>query len=110
MKHRVSQIKREIQNKELLERIKTEPIDLVKEVISDLHKDNDLAALLVPKLLKGCIEFEEELREARQDDDGEQSDGSASSKGSVKKENLREKQARMLKKLKMLRDRHKNGE
>ena len=109
MKHRVSQIKREIQNKELLERIKTEPIDLVKEVISDLHKDNDLAALLVPKLLKGCNEFEDELREAREDD-GEQSDGSASSKGSVKKENLREKQARMLKKLKMLRDRHKNGE
>ena len=76
MKHRVSQIRREIQNKELLQKIATPPIDLVKEVISDLHKDSDLAALLVPKLLKGCIEFEEELREAREDD-GEQSDGSA---------------------------------
>ena len=77
MKHRVSQIKREIQNKELLQKTTIKPIELVKEVISDLHKDADLAALLVPKLLKGCIEFEEELREAREDDDGQQSDGSA---------------------------------
>lgn len=84
-----------------------DPIELVEECITKLHKDKELASLLVPKLYKGCIEFEEELRRAREEDDGNESVGSESSRGSVKKENLKEKQTRMLKKLKMLRDRHK---
>ena len=109
MKHRVSQIKREIQNKVLLEKMKQDPIELVTECIEDLHKDKELASLLVPKLYKGCIEFEEELRQAREEEDGNESAGSESSRGSVRKENLKEKQTRMLKKLKMLRDRHKDG-
>jgi len=39
----------------------TKPIDLVEEVVSHLHKDRDLASLLVPKLLMGCIEFEKRM-------------------------------------------------
>ena len=42
------------------------PIDLVEECIQKLHKDKELASLLVPKLYKGCIQFEEELRMARE--------------------------------------------
>ena len=34
------------------------PIELVSDVISDLHKDKDLASLLVPKLYQGCLDFE----------------------------------------------------
>ena len=75
-----------------------------------MHKDKELASLLVPKLYKGCIEFEEDLRRAREEkDDGNETDRTDSSRGSVKKENLKKKQESMLKKLKMLRDRHKDA-
>lgn len=86
-----------------------DPIDLVEECITKLHKDKALASLLVPKLYKGCIEFEEELRWAKEKDDGNETDRTDSSRGSVKKENLKKKQRSMLKKLKMLRDRHKDA-
>lgn len=46
----------------------TTPIDLVEEVVGQLHKDRDLASLLVPKLLKGCLEFEKRMNELDDDD------------------------------------------
>ena len=87
------------------------PIDLVEEVIADLHKDRDLASLLVPKLLKGCYAFEEQLRDLAEEET--MSARSAGSKASstrsrkLNKEKLKLDQDAMHKKLKMLKARHK---
>ena len=86
------------------------PIDLVEEVIADLHKDRDLASLLVPKLLKGCYAFEEQLRDlAEEETMSARSAGSHASAASKKlnKEKLKLDQNAMHKKLKMLKARHK---
>ena len=34
------------------------PLDFVESKLSELHHDRDLAALLVNKLLAGCLKFE----------------------------------------------------
>jgi hypothetical protein len=61
MEHRVEQIQGEISDKVLMTKLKPEytPLDLVDEIIGDLHNDKDLGALLVPKILKGCYAFEQ---------------------------------------------------
>ena len=39
------------------------PIDLLTDVLANLHKDKEMAALLVPKLKLGCKEFMRNKRE-----------------------------------------------
>ena len=95
------------------------PIDLVEEVIADLHKDRDLASLLVPKLLQGCYAFENQLREFAEEEAREESmsAGGSSARSNASRASKREKKTRkeqlmldqnaMHQKLKMLRQRHK---
>jgi len=60
MEHRVEQIQGEISDKVLLTKLKPEftPLELVHQIVGELHADKDLGALLVPKILKGCYAFE----------------------------------------------------
>ena len=69
MENRVRQIQGEIADKVLMTRLQEScsPLDLVEDVIGDLHNDRDLASLLVPKILKGCYAFEREMREAEEE-------------------------------------------
>ena len=65
MGNRVNQINGEIDDKVLMTKLQPDcsPTDLVDHVLGELHNDKDLAALLVPKILKGCYAFESQLIE-----------------------------------------------
>jgi len=69
MVHRVKQINGEISDKVLMTKLQKSctPLELVEDVISDLHNDRDLAALLIPKILKGCYAFEQQLKDLDQE-------------------------------------------
>ena len=57
--NRVDQMADKIEDMKFMERLSDhyEPIDLLEDVFAILHKDKELAALLVPKLKKGCKQF-----------------------------------------------------
>ena len=59
MENRVKQIEANIEDKKLIERLSEhiDPLDLIEEVLDNLHKDRELAALVITKLKKGCIDF-----------------------------------------------------
>lgn len=71
MEHRVNQIQGEISDKVLMTKLKPEysPLELIDEVIGDLHNDKDLGSLLVPKILKGCYVFEQQMKDDEEADD-----------------------------------------
>lgn len=57
--NRVDQMADKIEDMKFMERLSDhyEPIELLQDVFDALHKDKELAALLVPKLKQGCKEF-----------------------------------------------------
>lgn len=84
VENRVTQTQSSIDDKKLWERLSDhfEPYDLlINDVLKNLHKDRDIAALLVPKLKKGCIDFlkkqtsVEKTGEKLRDKEGETSPG-----------------------------------
>ena len=59
IENRVKQTEDSINDKKLMERLAQhyEPIELLYDVLDNLHKDRQLSALLVPKLKQGCLDF-----------------------------------------------------
>ena len=59
IENRVKQTEDSVNDKKLMERLAQhyEPIELLYDVLDNLHKDRQLSALLVPKLKQGCLDF-----------------------------------------------------
>ena len=57
--NRVEQIHDSIQDRKLIERLAGHyrPRHVLDEVLRNLHKDREMASLLIPRLKKGCKEY-----------------------------------------------------
>ena len=63
--NRVAQIHDSIMDRKLIERLADhyEPRHVLAEVLRNLHKDREMASLLIPRLRKGCVAYMKGLRE-----------------------------------------------
>ena len=63
--NRVAQIRDSIMDRKLIERLADhyEPRHVLAEVLRNLHKDREMASLLIPRLRKGCVAYMKGLRE-----------------------------------------------
>ena len=63
--NRVQQIRDSIMDRKLIERLADhyEPRHVLAEVLRNLHKDREMASLLIPRLRKGCVAYMKGLRE-----------------------------------------------
>ena len=63
--NRVAQIRDSIMDRKLIERLADhyEPRHVLAEVLRNLHKDREMASLLIPRLKKGCVAYMKGLRE-----------------------------------------------
>ena len=67
--NRVAQIRDSIMDRKLIERLADhyEPRHVLAEVLRNLHKDREMASLLIPRLKNGCVAYMNTMRADTED-------------------------------------------